>query len=166
MDIGEVEEAERRDGNVELGWIDPVAEHAGATPALEQVVDETEERRMQLAHTGRPTQVFRAVEVFPDEKRDKLGMFGAVADAEFDQPTHPFARRQSMDVELPFLAANVGIGLLENRKPKRFLVPEVMIKHALAHACPVGDLVDPGSGETLGGKLRCCRAQDAAATAE
>src|ERR1700752_4860755 len=46
--VREVKEAERRDADVELNWIDALAEGARRCAALEQRRDHADQRRMQL----------------------------------------------------------------------------------------------------------------------
>ena len=86
-----------------------------------------------------------------------------IGDGEFDQSPHPGDWRQAADIKLTLFAADVQIGVLEDREPERLLVAEVVVEHPLADASPRGDLVHSGAGEALGSKFRRCRRQDSAA---
>src|ERR1700683_2450784 len=82
-----------------------------------------------------------------------------IADGEFDQPPHPGDWRQAADIKLTLFAADVQIGVLEEREPERLLVAEVVVEHPLADASPCGDLVHSGAGEALRSKFRRRRRQ-------
>src|SRR6185503_15393521 len=96
--VGKVEERERGDGDVELGGIDAAAEDAGARSALEQVGEDGEQRDMHVSDAPGAPQVFRAIQVLADEKRDEFSVVVTVADAELDEATHALAGRQAADV--------------------------------------------------------------------
>ena len=72
-----------------------------------------------------------------------------IGDGEFDQPPHPSDWRQAADVELTLFAADVQIGVLEDREPERLLAAEVVVEHPLADASPRGDLVDSAPARPL-----------------
>src|SRR5437868_4144698 len=72
--VGEIEIAERGDGDVELDRIDTRPEGALRYPAPQDVADERDERAVQLAHLLRLSQMPRAVQILVVDEADQLGM--------------------------------------------------------------------------------------------
>ncbi|KAH2776421.1 hypothetical protein KXW38_000370 [Aspergillus fumigatus] len=65
------------------------------------------------------------------------------------------------EIEFAFLGADLLIGALENGKIERFLVADMVVKHALVGAGLLGDAVDPRAADPMGGKFLLGSLEDA-----
>ena len=87
-----------------------------------------------------------------------------IAEIKFDRSrAHAKLWRKTPDVEFLLIAADIQIGFLQHRKPKRLLVPKIMIKHPLIDAGATGDFIHSGARQALGRKFIGRRIEDAAA---
>src|SRR6185312_8149910 len=114
VQVGEVEEAQRGDGDVELGRIDAGAEDAGAAAALEKAGDDVQQRAVHVANLARAAQIARAVQVLAEQQGDEFRMRVVVFEGEGDEAAHAFDRREALDIEATLLAADAQIGLFKD----------------------------------------------------
>src|SRR5262249_36100794 len=100
--VGEIEIAERGDGDVELDRIDARPEGTLRHAASPDVAEECDEGAVQLAHLLRFPQMPRAVQVLVVDQTDQLGMSAGIVEAEFDQPPDGGLGREMRELEGPF----------------------------------------------------------------
>src|SRR5882724_8956956 len=129
--VREIEEAERRDADIELNRIDALAERAGRGTALEQRRDHADQRRMQLANASRLLQIAGAVEVLGRKQAEKFRVLDEIAPGELDQLAHAVDRIALDDVEPDLGRADGGVGGLEHCEIEPLLVAEIVVDHPL-----------------------------------
>ena len=100
-----------------------------------------------------------AAAVFVVQQHDEVGMRGEVVEGTFDQLLDRLFGRQSLEVELALLGADLLVDPFQHRQIQRVLVAEVMIDELLVDARACGDLVDPGPGKAAAGELAPRRRQ-------
>ena len=82
-----------------------------------------------------------------------LRVLFVVVEGEFCQGADCCGGVQSLEVEFTFLRTNDAVRMLEDGLVQPFLVGEVVVDHALGGVSLGCDLVYPGAGESLVGKL-------------
>ena len=124
--VGEIEEAQRRDGDVELHRIDRDLEIAAVDAAPHHGSDHLDEGRVHRLDLGRFLQVFGAREVLGLKQRQELGIAQEVVPGELDQPPDGLRRFEMFEIEPALLAADLVIGAFEDREIEFVLVADVI----------------------------------------
>src|SRR5215470_4027164 len=76
-----------------------------------------------------------------------------VIEGTLDQLADRGLRRQSLEIELAFLGADLLIDPFQHGEIERVLVAEIVVDELLVDAGALGDVVDAGAGEAAAGKL-------------
>ncbi len=136
----------------------------GRDAPLQNLANPLDEGVMQFAQMLASREVYGAMEVLAVHEVDELGMFQVVVPREVDESRHRLPRRQGLELEGGFRAADPLVGRLENRDEERLLVPEVVVEQRLVDTGPVRDLVDPRAAESLLGEHGGRRGEDRSPT--
>ena len=101
----------------------------------------------------------RAATVLVVEQRDEVRMRGEVVEGALDQLLDRLLGRQSLEVELALLGADLLVDPFQHRQIQRVLVAEIVVDQLFVDAGARRDLVDPGAGQPAGGKFTPRRRQ-------
>src|SRR3981189_38544 len=77
-----------------------------------------------------------------------------------DELAHSFERRKLLQREIVLLLAHLPIDALEALEVEPVLAAEIVVDQVLAGADALGDAIDAGAVEPVGGELILCCAQD------
>ena len=133
--------------------IDASAENAGAYAFAENLGDHADQRRVEGFQLLRAAHMPRAVAVFIVEQNDEVGVFGKVVEGALDKLADGLFGRQSLQIQLMLLGADLLINPFKDREVERILVAEIVINELLVDARPRSDLVDASPGQSTPGKL-------------
>ena len=92
--VGNADEAERRDQQVQVPGIDSWPENAVTFAAFEQRANGLDGDRVALHQRWAPGDMPRALHVFDADQANMFGMRGVVVESDLDQPLHGALRRQ------------------------------------------------------------------------
>src|SRR5690348_1252213 len=151
--VGEIEEGERRDRNVELYRIDRDLEIAAGNPTVHDRADHLDEGRMHGFNLGRMLQVPGLREILRIQERQEFRVAQEIVPGEVDQALDRLGRIEMFKVEPALLSANLLISAFENREVQTFLVADMVVQHALVGAGLGRNAVDAGAGKAVRGKL-------------
>src|SRR5262249_12788888 len=84
-----------------------------------------------------------------------------IVPGEIDQRPDRLRRIELFEINGALFGANLLVGALQYREIKVFLVADVVVQHALVGAGLRRDAVNPRAGETMRGKFRFRRLEDA-----
>src|SRR5437868_216516 len=157
--VREVEIAEPGNRDIEVYGVDPFAEYAGLDALAEDGRNQADQRRMHRLQLARAAHVPGAPTIFVVQQHDEVRVRGEVIEGTLYQFLDRLFGRQSLEVELALLGADLLIDPFEYRQIQRILVTEVVIDELLVDARARGDLVDPGAGKAAAGELAPCRRQ-------
>ncbi len=156
MAVGNAEEAECADHHVQIDRLDVGAEHTFPSATLQDAIQPLDHAGVQAAQAFGLSQVLAVVDVLDAYQPDEIRMGFLIVEGELDDAPHRIGRRQTIQVEFLFHAADVAIGLFQSREVQAFLAAEVIVDHPLVGAHPRSDGIDacaaqPVLGEFLAG---------------
>src|SRR5271166_3794858 len=114
MPVGQVEEAESRNGNVELHRIDAPAEQLPLHPALQQFRNHADQRRVQLSDVLQLLEVRRVVQVLGCEQAEEFRMRDKVLPSEPHQSAHALDRVLINQAQFELGSPNCSIAFLQD----------------------------------------------------
>src|SRR5690606_12210859 len=129
------------------------AENAVLEPATVDPLQLADGGDVQILDRLRTGEILAMMDVLDHHETDERLVGMMMVEGEFHQPAQRVGGAQMLEIELGFGGADLPVGFLKDGQVETFLVPEIVIDHPLARASHGGDVVDPGPGQAVLGKV-------------
>ncbi|MOA01776.1 hypothetical protein D3C78_1211980 [compost metagenome] len=153
MAVGDAEEAERADQQVQVARLDAGTEDAGGHAAVEDFRHFGEDRLVQRADHLRLGQVRGVVDVLDADQADEVDVAVVVLEGELDHAAQCRLRVQLVELERRFGGADVAVELLQHGQVELLLAGEVVVDHPLGDVGALGDGIHPRAAQAVLGEL-------------
>lgn len=147
--VGDIEEAERADVPVQVERLDSLTEDACFHAALVDALEIVDGGGIELLNGHRALEEHAVMDVLDHHHANEIRMTVVVLEGEFDQAAQCVSGAEVIKVELDLAAAHHAVGLFQTTQVQAVLVVEIIVDHALGGIGLGGDLVDPGTGQTI-----------------
>jgi len=154
--VGEVEPAECGHRHIDVNRIEIVAKQPFGPAARDEGSDRLLKAGGAFGHQRRAGYELAVHHVLGAQQPLEHRVVLEIAEREIHQLHHTFERLFGVDGECRLLLPEVGIGRLKHRHIELLLAAEIMVQHPDIAFRRLGDLVDPGTRETVLGKFLQC----------
>ncbi len=158
MAVRHVGEPKGGDGDIEIERID-LAEYTLGNAAFNYVGYLSQDRPVEARDIGRRPQMHGTVQVLGIDHADEGGVLDVVAKRELYEAAYSADGIVRVEFQLILGIADASIEVLHRRNVEVLLAAEVVIDHRLVGTRPLGDAVDPGAADSVGGEFKDRRVQ-------
>src|SRR6185295_16593486 len=124
--VRKVEIAEACNRDVKVYRVDTLAEYASLDALAENGRNQTDQRRMHRLQLARAAHMAGAAAVFVVQQHDEVGVRREVVEGTLDQLLDRLFGRQSLEIELALLGADLLVDPFQHRQIQRILVAEIV----------------------------------------